>query len=576
MSETLFSAVDLFCGGGGFTTGLINALIDHYEEQITDDTGLSDSSISREHPRVQWWLDEHIELTAVNHDDDACRTYRKNHPYATVKNETVQGMHPPDVSDNLPLDLLIAGPSCVPYSRAKGGMASDGQLRHGPQHVERWISLTKPRAFILENVPQFKKWGPLNRDGDKPKMVKDGSKFEAWLESLRIDGYSVDYKTVVASNYGVPQSRKRLFIKGRINYQPSWPVQTHSEHGEKEGTEEYRTAADIIDWDDRGESLFEKNTPLVQNTNRRIAQGIREHGGEMLHPFADALASITKEQMKEMQANAVPVEDAADAAANRDDPFLIEGPAYDPLEDEDTEITALCPPQIMSGCGGGTAKSATDNTTPTVTASGMIHYFHPETFILPRNQRFGGSETNVAYDPEESPLHTVTAKNHDGRKFDLYPCLIPGYSEREGQKPRTRDPSRPLMTVPAKKNPCGISQPFLVKYYGNSNHEQIDNPTPTVTTTNSLSLCVPEMYPFGIDIKYRMLSTKELARAQDFPDTYEFTGDTKATREKQIGNAVPVGLGEAMILPLLEPTQSPTLNNFASSSQKREVPENND
>jgi DNA (cytosine-5)-methyltransferase 1 len=101
----------------------------------------------------------------------------------------------------------------------------------------------------------------------------------------------------------------------------------------------------------------------------------------------------------------------------------------------------------------------------------------------------------------------------------------------------------------------------LVNYTGETADPEA--PLPTVTTTETLALCIPECYPWGLDVRYRMLKPIELARAQGFPDDYEFAASTKRTHTELIGNAVPVGLAEALCETLLDPTDSPILNNYA-------------
>lgn len=560
--------VDLFCGAGGFTTGLIQAIVARHRDEIAAKTGLDTAELSYTDDRVQAWLAEHVTLVGVNHWDPAVETFRANHPWATVHNAKVQALHPPDAVDGQRVDALIAGPSCIPWSQAKGGMAADDQKRMSPRHVAHWLELLRPSQFLLENVPGFRKWGPIEWPADgEPEMVKDGSLFEDWIRTLRQLGYTVDWETLVAADYGDPQTRKRLFVMGRLNYEPAFPAPTHSPDGEQPDTEPYRPAAEIIDWSDPGDSLWTKSRPLVNNTMQRIAAGIKRYGHESLRPFAEVIADLTKQDVREMQADTVPVTQAAEAAATRDDPFLVEGFVLlaPGATDDEQDRTTLCVPQVMHGGGGGTCRPVADPV-PTVTAKGAaIHYIDPEAFVLPRNGKMRGLDSNPAYDPAEQPLHTITARNHDGRKFEA--CLIPLYSERPAQAPRTRDVERPLVTVPATKVPAGISRPFLVKYYGNSETADITDPVPTVPGTETLALCVPEYYPWGLDVRYRMLKPVELARAQGFPDTYEFCADTKRVTTQLIGNAVPVGLSQALCRSLLEPTTAPTLNNYAEGPQ---------
>jgi DNA (cytosine-5)-methyltransferase 1 len=393
-------------------------------------------------------------------------------------------------------------------------------------------------------------------------MVKDGSLFDDWLRTLRTLGYTVEHETFVAADYGDPQTRTRLFVQGRLEHEPAWPAPTHSPDGTGE-TEPYRTAAEIIDWSAVGESMWTRSRPLVRKTNRRIAQGIREYGADALAPFADAIAELTKADVRAMQADPVPVDEAAAAAEHREEPFLVEGPALVTGGDAiDQRATSLCVPQTMAGGGGGTARSALDRPVPTVTAKGgVIHYIDPQAFVLPRDQRQRDLWSNPPSEPTEEACHTITAKNHDGHVVE--PCLIPLYGERPGQAPRTHAIDAPTPTIPASKAPAGVSRPFLVNYQGAPRGE--DDALPTVLTSDTMALCVPEAYPWGLDVRYRLLQPRETKRAQGFPADYELAATTISDKRELIGNAVPVGLATSLCRRLLEPTNAPTLNNFGET-----------
>ena len=187
----------------------------------------------------------------------------------------------------------------------------------------------------------------------------------------------------------------------------------------------------------------------------------------------------------------------------------------------------------------------------------------PRSFILPRNGIARGLHSNPAYGPDERPLHTVTAKNTDGHVVSPY--LVPFYSERPGQDPRTHDVDKPLPTVTATGSSPAVTEPYLVQYYGNSDVASLDDPLPTVTTKDRFALVVPELYPCGLDIRFRMLKPRELARAMGFPDSYEFAGN-KTDTTKQIGNAVPVNLGKALIRELIV-DETPSLFSFAPEAK---------
>lgn len=154
--------------------------------------------------------------------------------------------------------------------------------------------------MLLENVRELQSWGPIDDEG---QPTRNGEIFETWVNAFHALGYSVDWQVLNAANYGDPTTRKRLFVVGRRGRHASFPEPTHSD--EDDGLLNWRTAAEIIDWSDASESLWKRDRPLVNNTMRRIAEGIRQHCDERLEPFADAVAELGKEDFAALQEDAV-------------------------------------------------------------------------------------------------------------------------------------------------------------------------------------------------------------------------------------------------------------------------------
>jgi DNA (cytosine-5)-methyltransferase 1 len=96
----------------------------------------------------------------------------------------------------------------------------------------------------------------------------------------------------------------------------------------------------------------------------------------------------------------------------------------------------------------------------------------------------------------------------------------------------------------------GICQPFLIAYYGTKNMSAAGEPLPTVTARDRFGLVEAEVTHYRLDIRFRMLQPRELARAQGFPDEYIFTGSREDV-VKQIGNAVPPGTARALAMEVL-------------------------
>ncbi|NLV14334.1 DNA cytosine methyltransferase [Haloarcula argentinensis] len=472
-------AVDLFCGGGGLSTALAQAC----EE-----------------------LDREVELVAVNHWGKAIETHERNHPWATHLNAKIEELHPPDVVEPGSVDILIAAPECTHFSTARGGKPVTEQARASPMHVLDWVGKLQPQTVLLENVPEFQSWGPIV-DGEP---TRDGTKFDAWKAQLEADRYSVRHTKLNAADYGDATSRRRFFVMARRDYRPSFPERTHSD--EADDLPDYRPAADIIDWSDTGTSIWTRSRPLSNNTMQRIAEGIRQHCHDELEPYADTVAAITPADIEAMQDDIVAVDALEQAVDERDDPFLVAGPALD-----GGDGTAM----VMGQHSNARALDADDSPVPTIATRGAIHKIQVDPFVLPRNGSRGGLHSNATYEPGDRPLHTVTAKNHDGH----------------------------------------LVSPFLVEYNGNSDERNIEEPLPTVTTTDRHALIVPDLFPWGLDLRYRMLQPRELAAAQGFPEDYEFAGN-KTETTKQIGNAVPVNLGKALVKQLLVPSDQPAISQW--------------
>lgn len=611
--------VDLFCGAGGLSWGVANTL----------------EEIAAEHDRK---IDEIIELHAVNHWDRAIETHQKNHPWAEHYNKPIQALNPADVVDlGRPIHLLIAAPDCTHFSPARGGGPKDRASRMTPREVLDWVERLNVRNILFENVPEFQDWGPLDED-DRVIHERKGEFFDSWINQLTIEGFNVEHRILNTANYGDPTSRRRFFLIGRKDSGVEWPEQTHSENGEAPDTEPWRTAADIIDWSDPGESLWIRDlndgrrNPLVNNTLQRIAEGIRRHCDETLEPFADVLDDIGRENedppvkypLPKLRERIIPAEYAHLAAEILDEPFLVSH-SSDIANDAESEFhklttdggqqkssyilsqhstgkprnireeplptilstsrgMSLCNPQTFllrqHNGDGAHPLDVTESPTPTIAAAGAISRVDAHPFVLPKNGKQRGLFSNRSYKPDSQPLHTVIANDtrqgyyiepllmrysHGGKLFTgdqplptittakggVYslaipePYMIPFYSERTDQRPRTHDISNPHPTIPATKTPTGLCSPFLIEYYGNSHSQTIDGPVPTVTAKDSFGLVIPEMYPLGLDIKFRMLKPEELARAQSFPDDHEFAGN-KTETIKQIGNAVPVRTATAL------------------------------
>jgi len=257
--------VDLFCGAGGASAGLVEA---------AHELGLE------------------VELIAINHWPVAIATHSANYPWARHICARIDQVRPRDVVPGGRVHLMIAGPECTHHSIARGGRPVDDQKRVPAWGILSWLADLYVENLIIENVPEFRGWAPLGADG-KPLKSRKGETYQAFLQAIRSHGYRLAEELVCCADYGDFTTRKRLFIQGTRRGHPTFPAPTHSQH---DGlfTERWRAARKIIDWNLIGESIFGRRKPLVAKTLRRIAAGMHEFNGIDITPFLASLVADSK------------------------------------------------------------------------------------------------------------------------------------------------------------------------------------------------------------------------------------------------------------------------------------------
>lgn len=262
--------VDNFAGGGGASTGIEMA------------TGYS------------------VDI-AINHDPEAIRMHKANHPNTIHYCEDVWQVDPVAACKGHPVGLAWFSPDCKHFSKAKGGKPKDKFIRGLAWVACRWAGLVRPRVIMLENVEEFKTWGPLNR-GHHPIKAKQGKTFGKFVQQLTDLGYEVQFKELVAADYGAPTMRKRFFIIARCDGRPIvWPKPTHapadSEVVKAGLLKPYAGAYTQLDFSLPCPSIFETSEeikekygiravrPLAKKTMDRIGRGIKKFVLDNPEPF---------------------------------------------------------------------------------------------------------------------------------------------------------------------------------------------------------------------------------------------------------------------------------------------------
>ena len=248
-----YHIADLFCGAGGFSTGAARAIAE---------------------------LDGAMRLVAVNHWPTAVETHAANHPEGRHIIADLSAADPYDLAPARRLDLLLASPECRYYSRSNGGRTTQDQGRMNPWVIHDWITKLDVPVVIVENVREFLNWGPLDRDGQRDK-TRAGQYFQAWFLTFGNLGYQAEWRLLNAADYGDATSRTRLFVMARKDGRPpEWPEPTHGDPnatGAMMPRQPWRTAADIIDWQNVGVSIFGRQRPLSRKTIARIAWGVKRY-----------------------------------------------------------------------------------------------------------------------------------------------------------------------------------------------------------------------------------------------------------------------------------------------------------
>ncbi|MGE0493245.1 MAG: DNA cytosine methyltransferase [Vulcanimicrobiota bacterium] len=467
------------------------------------------------------------------------RSQRDTGSVATVYNLSV------DEDESYVVEGLIVH-NCKHFSKAKGGRPVEKRIRDLAWVVPHWARLVKPRVIVVENVEEFQSWGPLLEDG-RPCPVSRGITFRGWVRELRQAGYKVEWRELVAADYGAPTTRKRLFVIARCDGRPIvWPEPTHGK-----GLTPYRTAAECIDWSIPCPSIFERTRPLAAATCRRIARGIQRYVVESANPFVIALTHH-----------------GSDRIYSPDEPFRT-------VTGANRGEFALVTPTLMTNTTGHQGRRV-DEPMPTVTTGN--HHAIVTPFFVPRYGERPGQEprTHAA----DRPAPTIVPTANAGRLVAAWMIQHNGGATgREADAPLStivsrgiqqqlvtshlvtlrnncvgQDVREPLSTVTAGGGHHAEVRAFLVKYYGTGEAADLAEPLDTVTTRDRFGLVTIAGIDYVIvDIGMRMLTPRELFRAQGFPDTYQLDIEhrgkplTKTAQIRCCGNSVCPPIAEAIV-----------------------------
>jgi DNA (cytosine-5)-methyltransferase 1 len=373
-------AVDLFCGAGGFTTGAMQAGVNV--------------------------------LLAVNHWRTAICTHEANHPetrHICARISDINVKHDRTLPD---LDMILASPECTHHSIARGGRPINDQRRATPWNVLDWVEAKLPRWVIVENVREFRNWGPLDIHGRQVKS-RQGEIYRQWVKSLEAYGYQVDAQVLNAADFGAATSRSRLFIvarRGRRKADIPWPEITHPK-------ESWRSAYEIIDWSKPCPSIFSRKKPLADKTLKRIEIGLRKFVGQAAEPFIVRLRNNATANSIGQPLNTITTSGAHDALCV---PFMVpyrgersgQSPRSHAIDEPMPTITtfsghALVAPYLLVINHGGDDDRSRSPREPI----GTLTTKNGHSLVVPFLTKYYGTGSAL---PVDAPLDTITTRDRFG------------------------------------------------------------------------------------------------------------------------------------------------------------------
>lgn len=454
---------DLFCGAGGWGEGLRGSL--------------------------------HGVSFAVNHSPAAIATHQTNNPGCAHHMGDAWKARPRDVVRGT-LGVLFASAACTTHSRARGSAPISQRVHMLGWCIARWMKELAPRVVFIENVPEWKDWGPTFVDSNgvrRQNPARKGQHFRRWWRYCERLGYRMEMRVLDAPDYGAACRRRRLFIVARRDGQPIvWPAPTHrarkdervnaedqvrrtadrggrgrAAEGAQGGVQrfqQHRAASDVIDWTDLGHSIFARSRPLKPKTLGRIAEGVRRY---VLNDPAPFVLRVTHGDGRGW--HVCPIDGPLPTQTTRQD-------------------LGVCVP-IVAPQNGGVYGQRVDEAGPTITTKGHQALISPVLHAI-RGDVKGRDVREL--------MPTITAGNGPGRGAGAGHALglatpvlaTTGYGERDGQAARAHAVGE-LLGTPVNGVKQGLVTPVLMNNTSHHTGGRVGSPLPTVTTGGQTGLVAP-------------------------------------------------------------------------------------
>lgn len=497
----------------------------------------------------------------------------------------------------------------VPEFKEWGRLKPKRSKKNGKILWQRWeVKNGKRRRVGKETtdvpIQQWSRsWEQYQRDlsrwGFEMCEVKDpkykGEEFEKWIARLVDLGYMVEWRVLNAADYGDPTQRRRLFVQCvRIDsgLRICWPEPTHAKPDENgkvpAGLRAWRTArSDVLDLANIGLSIFDRKKPLSAKTLRRIRIGLLKYG------LADYIVKEAK-----------PPTAARKKKKREPNPFMLPGfgeregqePRTHDVDQPTPAITAqghlhVAQPFILPQQRQGRLVKSVDEPVSPITAKGAEAIVTPSLFLVqgahgntpgkeddarrsksvdsPLPGRTGSPEFGLASsaliklkgtgtaNSADEPIGAIGAQGqHHGLMTSVVRrqkkehidgvCLIQTAHEGADES-RVKSIAEPVRAVNGNRGDEAMVTFKVVGIVPGGAQEAILHWNGLLPGGVGRPVLEVGDECFEIEVFFRMLTVIELAKAQGFPRGYQFCG-TKTDAIKQIGNAVPGRLAEALTL----------------------------
>lgn len=260
LSDIELFVIDLFCGAGGLSEGVEEALLD-----------------GKKCAKV---------VCCVNHDRNAILSHNANIPDALHFIEDIRTLELSPIRAivdrirELYPDskiMLHASLECTNFSKAKGGQPRDADSRTLAEHLFRYIDVIDPDYIQIENVEEFMSWGDMDENG-KPISMDKGKLYQKWVRNVKKYGYNFDHRILNAADFGAYTTRKRFFgIFAKKGLPIAFPDPTHCKEGRQDmftKLEKWKPVKEVLDFSDEGVSIFGRKKELAEPTKSRLYNGL--------------------------------------------------------------------------------------------------------------------------------------------------------------------------------------------------------------------------------------------------------------------------------------------------------------